>query len=104
MKTLSGKFDISEMEAHAGVVTFSSDAKHNIKLKDHTDVASFQTAVDDISFMGSGDTRIDVGLQLVQKELYKPSNGGRVGSRKILIMLLCGDQTSSAVGAMVCIS
>ena len=37
------------------------------------------------------------GLQMVTKELYKPENGGRVGSRKVLIMLLCGDQTQVRV-------
>lgn len=34
---------------------------------------------------------------MVTKELYKPENGGRVGSRKVLIMLLCGDQTQVRV-------
>ena len=97
MKSLAAAFGISADGSRAGVITFSYYSEHSIKMKDHTDITSFNKAVDAIPLMGS-TTRIDKALRLTQKELFAPNNGGRPGVTKILILLTDGTQTQD-VGA-----
>lgn len=87
-------FGVSQDDSRAGVVTFSSDVEHSIKLNDHTDITSFGAAVDAIPLMGS-ITRIDKALRLTQNEFFKPSNGARQGLTKVLILLTDGSQTQT---------
>ena len=94
LKALAGAFDISPDGSRAGVVTFSSRSKHSIKMSDHTDITSFNTAVDNIPLMGF-QTRIDRALRQAQKELFAPANGGRPEIKDILILLTDGTQTKS---------
>ena len=95
MKVLAGTLGVSDQESRAGVVTFSYNSEHSIKLKDHQDISSFNDAVDNIPLMGS-TTRIDKALRLTQRELFDPTNGARPGIAKILILLTDGSQTLDA--------
>ena len=95
LKVLAGTFGVSDTESRAGVVTFSYNSEHSIKLKDHTNIESFNDAVDKIPLMGS-TTRIDKALRLTQKELFDSANGARAGIPKILILLTDGSQTLDA--------
>ena len=97
LKALAGAFGMSPDGSRAGVITFSYYSEHSIKMKDHTDINTFNKAVDAIPLMGS-TTRIDRALRLTQKELFAPENGGRPGVTKILILLTDGTQTQD-VGA-----
>ena len=95
LKELAAAFGISPSPDgnRAGVVTFSHDVEHSIKLKDHKNIYSFNAAVDAIPLMGS-TTRIDRALRLTQRELFAPENGARPGIVKILILLTDGSQTA----------
>ena len=95
LKSLAGAFGVSEDGSRAGVITFSYYSEHSIKLKDHTDINSFNAAVDAIPLMGS-TTRIDKALRLTQNELFKLENGARPSIPKILILLTDGSQTQDA--------
>ena len=95
MKSLAATFGISDDGGRAGVVTFSYYTEHSIKLNQHTDLASFNDAVDDIALMGS-TTRIDKALRLTQKEMFTLANGGRPGVSKLLVVLTDGSQTQDA--------
>ena len=95
LKALAATFGVSSNGSRAGVVTFSYYTEHSIKLNDHTDLASFNAAVDSIPLMGS-TTRIDKALRLTQKELFSIPNGGRPGVTKVLIVLTDGSQTKDA--------
>ena len=95
LKALAGSFGVSADGSRAGVVTFSYNAEHSIKLDDHTDVVSFNKAVDQIPLMGS-TTRIDKALLLAQVELFSSSNGARPGVPKILVLLTDGSQTQDS--------
>ena len=75
-----------------GVVTFSYDAEHSIKLSDHADIKNFKAAVDKLPLMGY-TTRIDKALSMVRDESFLPSNGGRANVPKILFVLTDGTQT-----------
>ena len=95
LKALAATFGVSETGGRAGVVTFSYYTEHSVKLSDHTDLASFNDAVDKIPLMGS-TTRIDKALRLTQKEMFSIGNGGRPGVSKVLIVLTDGSQTQDA--------
>ena len=95
MKVLASSFGISPDGSRAGVVTFSYNAEHSIKLNDYDDLMSFNKAVDKIPLMGS-TTRIDKALRLTQRELFSLSNGARPGIPKILVLLTDGSQTEDA--------
>lgn len=92
LKALAAAFGISDNSARAGVVTFSYNSEHSIKLNDHTSLAPFNEAVDKIALMGS-TTRIDKALRTTQKEMFTVENGGRPGVNKMLIVLTDGSQT-----------
>ena len=95
LKTLAATFGVSDKGSRAGVVTFSYYTEHSIKMNDHTDLTSFNAAVDKIPLMGS-TTRIDKALRLTQKEMYSLGNGARPGVPKVLILLTDGSQTQDA--------
>lgn len=82
LKSIAKSFGIGENDTRAGVVTFSFNAEHSIKLNDHYDQRSFETAVDDIALMGR-TTRIDRALRVAQNALFLEKNGGRVGVPKV---------------------
>lgn len=95
LKALAATFGVSGDGARAGVVTFSHDVEHSIKLNEHTNLATFNQAVDDIALMGS-TTRIDKALRTSQNEMFSVANGGRPGVNKLLIVLTDGSQTQGA--------
>ena len=96
LKEVAGAFGISKDGSRAGVITFSKRAEHSIKMKDHTNINSFNAAVDLIPLMGL-TTRIDIALNLAQKELFAAENGGRANTPNILILLTDGKQTEGTV-------
>ena len=97
LKALAGAFGVSEDGSRASVITFSYYSEHSITFKDHTDITSFNAAVDAIPLMGS-TTRIDKAFRLTQKEMFTEENGARPGVPKLLILLTDGSQTED-VGA-----
>ena len=97
LKVLAATFGVSDKGSRAGVITFSYYSEHSIKMNDHTDLSSFNAAVDKIPLMGS-TTRIDKSLRLTQKEMFSLANGARPGIPKVLILLTDGSQTQD-VGA-----
>ena len=92
VKNVAAAFGVGPDASRAGVVTFSYDAEHSIKMGDHDTLQSFMTAVDNIPLMGY-TTRIDKALRLTQKELFESKNGARPGVPKILVILTDGSQT-----------
>ena len=95
LKALAAIFGVSEQGARAGVVTFSFDAEHSVKLNDHYNLASFSDAVDNIPLMGY-TTRIDKALRLTQSQMFSIANGGRPGVSKVVVLLTDGSQTQDA--------
>ena len=89
LKAMVGSFGLGG-KSHAGVITFSHKADHSIKLKDHTDIVSFNRAVDKIKLMGY-TTRIDLALRMAKEELFKESSA----KKKLLILLTDGRQTET---------
>lgn len=92
MKNVAQIFGISRDESHVGVVTFSDVAKLSIKLKDHDNPRTFNSAVDAIPLMGSV-TRIDRALRAAQEKLFTLKNGARPRTARVLVLLTDGSQT-----------
>ena len=95
LKILAGTFGISKDGSHAGVISFSSNVNHDIKLSDHEDITSFNSAVDKIPHMNQV-TRIDSALKLAQSDMFSTAEGGRVGVPKVLILITDGAQYPSS--------
>ena len=53
VKALANHFQFGPSAAQFGVITFSTDAKLDITLNKHTDVASFGRGVDNIGYAGA---------------------------------------------------
>ena len=97
LKALAATFGMESNGGRAGVITFSFDAEHSIKMSDHDNLFTFNDAVDKIPLMAS-TTRIDKALRLAQKEMFALSSGSRSGVKKMLILLTDGSQTND-IGA-----
>jgi nitric oxide reductase activation protein len=95
LKALVAMFGVSKDGSRAAVVTFSAYSKHSIKLKDHSDLSSFNKAVDAIPLMNY-TTRIDRALRMTEREMFTIKNGARPGINKVLIILTDGSQTQDA--------
>ena len=95
LKFFAASFGISSKETRAGVVTFSYFGELSIKLSDHSDISSFNLAVDNIKLMGS-TARIDKALCLAQRKLFSLANGGRLGVPKLLILLTYSSPVQNA--------
>ena len=94
VKAIADAFNVGDIGSRAGVVTFSHQAEHSIKLNDNIDIFSFREAVNAIPHMGY-TTRIDRGLRMAQSEIFLSANGGREGVPKVLVLLTDGSQTPS---------
>ena len=95
LKFFAASFGISSKGTRAGVVTFSYFGELSIKLSDHSDISSFNLAVDNIKLMGS-TARIDKALCLAQRKLFSLANGGRLGVPKLLILLTYSSPVQNA--------
>ena len=83
LKVLMAHFGLSDRGTRAGVIIFAHEAGLVIKLGDHDDSLSFNSAVDKITLIGTY-SRIDKALRLSQKELFAKENGARHGVPKVL--------------------
>jgi len=92
VKLIASALNISPAGSRAGLLSFSYKAEHNIKMKDYTDITSFNAAVDDVPHIDS-TTRIDLALRMAQKELFIPANGANPNLPDILLVLTDGAQT-----------
>ena len=95
LKFFAASFGISSKGTRAGVVTFSYFGELSIKLSDHSDISSFNLAVDNIKLMGS-TARIDKALCLAQRKLFSLANGGRLSVPKLLILLTYSSPVQNA--------
>lgn len=95
VKSLASNFKISANGSRAGVITFSWHADHSVKLKDHSGLSTFLSAVDGLPLFGH-TTRIDKALKLAKREMFTAENGARAGVPKLVVLLTDGSQTRDA--------
>lgn len=93
---LTRKFNISPRGTHAGVIVYSDKASIKIGLNEKNTWIEHARAVSRIPHE-KGNTRIDLALRKA-KEIFHPSNGGRKGIPKILMVLTDGQQTAGEEG------
>jgi len=97
LKQIAERFHIVENWAHAGVVSFSHEARLDIPFNAHYEQASFEKAVDAIRPIGF-TTRIDLALIKARDSLFARSNGARDGVNKAIVVITDGHQTYNAHG------
>merc|ERR1711931_192948 len=97
LKQIAERFHIVENWAHAGVVSFSHEARVDIPFNTHYEQASFEKAVDAIRPIGF-TTRIDLALIKARDSLFARSNGARDGVNKAIVVITDGHQTYNAHG------
>ena len=77
--------------SRVGLISFSFYAELNIKLNDHSNIITFDSAVDEIPLMNL-TSRIDKALALAAKDMFSVANGGRPGYPKLLVLLINNPQ------------
>jgi hypothetical protein len=92
MKKLIQSIVISERGGRAAVTTFSNSAELQIKFDDHTSYPTFETALEQLPYVGS-TTRIDLGLDVALEEMFQESNGMRSNVHKTMVLITDGQQT-----------
>lgn len=95
VKQMIASYKLDSESPVAGVVSFSHEAVHNIRLKDFKmkDLASFNNAVDDIPYLGK-TSQIDKALKIARDELFTSENGARDNIPKVIFIIIDGTQTS----------
>lgn len=94
MKSCVSKFGISSQGTHISVIDFSVYAYLAIRLRDYTDVLSFNNAVDTIPLIGYM-TRIDLALTVAKTDMFNSQNGARENVTKVLVLMTDGSQTQT---------
>ena len=85
----------SDGNIRAGVIVYGSEAKLEIKLNDFSDIESFKAALDEkIKYKGASLTRIDLALDMANKELFTEENGDRPNVQNYLVLITDGRQNS----------
>merc|ERR1711962_345316 len=96
VQRIANRFGISETGTHAGVVIFSDEPigefiKMTIKMNDFFDTKSFNNEVKKSPYFG-WRTRIDLGFNVVENELFNVANGHRPNVKKVLFLITDGKQ------------
>ena len=89
VKDLAKQLKISPTGGHAAVILFSDNARLHIKFSDHSDTASFNTAVDLLPYTAGG-TRMDKGLEVALNQMFNAANGMRPNSSKSVLLMTDG--------------
>lgn len=89
------KYSTKGGQVRAAVIVYGSKAQLKIKLNDFSDMESFKAALDKrVRFSGEPLTRIDLGLDLANSELFREENGDRPNVSNYLVMVTDGIQNS----------
>ena len=89
VKDLVKSLKMSPSGGHAAVTLFSSAANLEIKFSDHTSFNTFEAAVNGLP-KANGGTRIDIGMDVAEKQMFNPANGMRPSAAKSLLLITDG--------------
>jgi Mg-chelatase subunit ChlD len=91
VQRLAAQVGISKSGGRAAVTLFSSKAKLMIKFSDHSQLSTFNRAVNRLPFWRKY-TSIDKALDVASNEMFQQSNGMRPSVSKTLVFITDGDQ------------
>merc|ERR1712018_25941 len=91
IKKLVQSVVISEQGGRAAVTSFSNMAELQIKFDDHIHYSTFETALDQIPYVGS-TTKIDLGLEVALDEMFQVFNGMRPDVHQTMVLITDGQQ------------
>ena len=86
VKSLASVFGVSTRSSRVSVITLQKHPRLAITFHDHTDITSFNNAVDAIHQSRGGDSLryLDKSLMVARDEMF---NGGSGGSSKLLVIV-----------------
>ena len=101
VKKLIALYDVGPDSTHISIVTFAGDAQVRASLGDskyHSKEALFQLVDDMKANDGLGSpTRTDLGLQIVNSDVYVPEKGDRADVPDMLLVFTDGGKHASAM-------
>lgn len=89
LKTLAFSVGVTSYVTHPSVISFGNDAKSNLKFSDHGNLYQIYDTLEELPLMGN-QRRIDKGLRLAQKEMFKKRNGVRMDVPRVLVLVTNG--------------
>ena len=92
VKNIAEYINIGLGGSQPGVVTMQNDAQVDIRFGDQPHIEIFKRAMDFVPYTG-GQRRIDLGLRKAATELFRDTNGDRMGKAKIAVLVTYGRQT-----------
>lgn len=83
IRSIVEKFDIDNQLTRAGVITYDSDARLDIKLSDYNAMRPLLDEITALPYAEGKATRIDKALIMASDEAFTEKNGARPGVRKV---------------------
>ncbi|XP_050390695.1 uncharacterized protein LOC126809880 [Patella vulgata] len=93
MIEVTNRLDISPRETQVAAVQFSSSARKEFYLNDHSTEGSLNQAINGIAYIGSG-TNTATGLNLAANQVFVPEKGMRNHSAKVALVVTDGRSSS----------
>ncbi|XP_071146626.1 matrilin-3-like [Mytilus edulis] len=89
VKSIVDSFEISSDKTQVGVIRFSTTIDGGFKLNTHTSADGLKKAIDGVQYK-SGGTHTAEAIEYAINNLFTTTNGARLGSSKILILVTDG--------------
>ncbi|CAG2188029.1 unnamed protein product [Mytilus edulis] len=89
VKSIVDSFEISSDKTQVGVIRFSTTVDGGFNLNQHTSADGLKKAIDGVQYK-SGGTHTAEAIEFAIKNLFTTTNGARLGSSKILILVTDG--------------
>ena len=91
VKEIADTFRVGAGESQGAVLSYSTEARMDIRFGQHSTAEDFKRAVDSVTPM-NGRTRIDLALRLAANDMFAP-NSVRPGIASVAVVLTEGRQT-----------
>ena len=85
----SSKIDVSFIGSRVGIVSYSLQARLDVRFEDYDNSAGLRSVLPDLKFLG-GSPRIDAAFHLAFVELFTAQDGARPGVPRVMVLLTAG--------------
>lgn len=92
VKQVASTFKMGPKQSQIAVISYSDDAKVDIRFGEYSNVNDFNAAVDLVKHQRQR-TRIDKALHLANTQVFTQDGGARSGIAKVMVILTDGKQT-----------
>ena len=85
----SSKLAVSSSGSHVGVISYSLQARLDVKFEDYYNPAGPRSVLTDLKFLG-GSPRIEAAFHMAFVELFTAQDGARPGVARVMVLLTAG--------------